>query len=84
MLRWRHEHEDPSLDWREWREGRPRRAWELKQQGWKQQDSVGRAGSNRWCGQHVARTAQAGAGDDKSAPTWSGRRTLPCIHAITD
>ncbi len=41
MLRWRHEHEDPSLDWRE---GRPRRAWELKQQGWKQQDSAAALG----------------------------------------
>jgi hypothetical protein len=28
----------PQLDWREWGEGRRRRAWELKQQGWKQQD----------------------------------------------
>jgi transposase len=27
----------PRLDWREWREGRRRRAWELKQKGWKQQ-----------------------------------------------
>ena len=27
----------PQLDWRE---GRRRRAWELKQQGWKQQDKV--------------------------------------------
>jgi hypothetical protein len=53
----------PSLDWRE---GRPQRAWELKQQGWEQQNSVGRAGSNHWCGQPVALAAHAGTGDEET------------------
>jgi len=44
MLRWRHAHEDSSLDWREGGEGRPRRTRELKQQGWKQQDSAAALG----------------------------------------